>query len=60
MASQTETDEVYKKELEKAIEFFETASKESKYLLPNPVQFCLPFYRSFYSIIFKNRKLKKK
>ena len=30
-ASQAETDEDYKKELEKAIEFFEIAAKESSY-----------------------------
>jgi len=51
MASQAETDEDYKKELEKAIKFFETAAKEASYY--NPAQFCLPFYRSFHTIIFK-------
>src|SRR5690606_32583382 len=44
MASQAETDEDYKRELENAIEFFEIASKEAKYY--NPAQFCLLFYRS--------------
>ena len=54
MASQAETDEDYKKELEKAIEFFETAAKEASYY--NPAQFCLPFYRSFHTIIFKKQE----
>jgi HEAT repeat protein len=56
MASKAETDEDYKKELEKAIEFFETAAKEASYF--NPAQFCLPFYRSFYTIIFKKQDSK--
>ncbi|WP_292374837.1 MULTISPECIES: HEAT repeat domain-containing protein [unclassified Methanosarcina] len=54
MASQAETEENYKKELEKAIEYFEIAAKESS--SSNPSQFCLPFYRSFYLIIFKKQK----
>jgi len=54
MASQAETDEDYKKELEKAIEFFENAAKEVSH--NNPAQFCLPFYRSFHSIIFKKQE----
>ena len=53
-ASQAETDEDYKKELEKAIKFFETAAKETSNF--NPAQFCLPFYRSFYTIIFKKQE----
>ncbi|AKB12157.1 HEAT repeat [Methanosarcina thermophila] len=55
MASQAETDEDYKKELEKAIEFFEIAAKEAYYFY-NPAQFCLPFYRSFHTIIFKKQE----
>jgi HEAT repeat protein len=55
-ASQAETDEDYKKELEKAIVFFETAEKEASYY--NPAQFCLPFYRSFHTIIFKKQDAK--
>jgi HEAT repeat protein len=43
-----------KKELEKAIEFFEIAAKEAIY--HNPAQFCLPFYHSFYTIIFKKHE----
>ncbi|HII94019.1 MAG TPA: HEAT repeat domain-containing protein, partial [Methanosarcina sp.] len=56
MASQAETDEDYKKELEKAIEFFETAAKEVSDKLLNPSRFCLPFYRSFHTIIFKKQE----
>ena len=56
MASQAETEENYKKELEKAIEFFEIATKEASY--SNPAQFCLPFYRSFYTIIFQRQEAK--
>jgi HEAT repeat protein len=55
-ASQAETDEDYKKELEKAIEFFEKAAQNSSWL--NPSKFCLPFYRSFHAIIFKKRGVK--
>lgn len=50
-ASQAVNDEDYKKELENAISFFEKASKESVRF--NPSEFCLPFYRSFHTIIFK-------
>ncbi|WP_200895785.1 HEAT repeat domain-containing protein [Methanosarcina mazei] len=55
-AAQAEKDEDYKKELEKAIEFFEKAAKESR--LDNPAQFCLPFYRSFHTIIFEKQEAK--
>jgi HEAT repeat protein len=54
IASQAESDEDYKKELEKAIKFFEIAANEASY--NNPAQFCLPFYRSFYTIIFKKQE----
>lgn len=50
-ASQAEKEEDYKDELETAISFFEKASKES--IRFNPSEFCLPFYRSFHTIIFK-------
>ena len=48
-ASQAENEIIYRKEFEHAIGFFENASKEST--IYNPSQFCLPFYRSFYTII---------
>jgi HEAT repeat protein len=54
MASHAEKEEGYKKELEKAIEFYENAAKEGSDL--NPAQFCLPFYRSFYAIIFEKQE----
>lgn len=50
-ASQSESEEEYRTELEKAIDFFDKASKELTYLPPS--KFCLPFYRSFYAIIFE-------
>ncbi len=55
-ASQAEKDEDYKKKLEKAIEFFEKAAKESKHFSPS--QFCFPFFRSFHTIVFKEWEAK--
>ena len=48
-ASISESNETYISELEKAIHFFEKASNEASHY--NPSSFCLPFYRSFYTII---------
>jgi HEAT repeat protein len=56
-ASQTEREQDYRKELEKAICFFEKAALE--FSSWSPSQFCLPFYRSFYTIIFKKQEAKK-
>lgn len=53
-ASQAEKEEDYKQELENAIEYFEKASTG----LNNPSQFCLPFYRSFLTIIFTKQEAK--
>ena len=44
----------YKNELEKAIEFFEKSS--TNIFIFNPSTFCLPFYRSFHTIIFKKQE----
>jgi HEAT repeat protein/nucleoside phosphorylase len=44
------------KELENAISFFEKSVQEST--LFNPAKFCLPFYRSYYSVIFKKQEAK--
>ncbi len=55
-ASQAEKEEDYEKELEKAILFFEKATQESTYGLFNPSQFCLPFYRSFRTIVFNKQE----
>jgi HEAT repeat protein len=57
-ASQAENEENYKKELENAIYFFEKAAQNYE-IMSNPAQFCLPFYRSFYTIIFKRNEAKK-
>ncbi len=56
-ASQAETYEDYKRELEKAIKFFEIAAQES-FTSSNPSKFCLSFYRSFHAIIFKKQEAK--
>jgi HEAT repeat protein len=53
-ASQAEKDEYYKKDLEKAITFFEFSAHENKSFSPS--QFCLPFYRSFHTIVFKRNE----
>jgi HEAT repeat protein len=55
-ASQAEREEDYKRELETAISFFEIAAQESRW--DNPSQFCLPFYRSFHTILFKKQQAK--
>ena len=44
----------YKNEFEKAIEFFDKSLHE--HILFNPSTFCLPFYRSFHTIIFKKQE----
>lgn len=53
-ASQSKNEIDYKRDFERAIEFFANASKEST--LYNPSQFCLPFYRSFYTIISEEKQ----
>jgi len=55
-ASQAEKNEDYKEELENAITFFEKAVKESSASWRNPSQFCLPFYHSFHTILFKKQE----
>ncbi|QIB90825.1 HEAT repeat domain-containing protein [Methanosarcina mazei] len=50
-ASQSESEDEYRTEVEKAIDFFDKASKELTYHPPS--KFCLPFYRSFYAIVFE-------
>ena len=55
-ASLARTEEDYKNELERAIEFYEKAAHES--IWKNPSQFCLPFYRSFFTIVFKKQEAK--
>jgi len=57
-ASKAESEEEYKRELETAIAFFEKAA-HAPTRMSNPSKFCLPFYRSFHTIIFKKQKAKK-
>jgi HEAT repeat protein len=51
-ATKAEEAEEFENELNKAIKFFEISSRETPYY-NNPSRFCLPFYRSFYTITFK-------
>ncbi|MFZ3169618.1 MAG: HEAT repeat domain-containing protein [Candidatus Methanoperedens sp.] len=53
-ASEAKSDESVRKELETALRFFEKASNGStESTFSNPAKFCLPFYRSFYTITFR-------
>ncbi len=51
-ATKAVNEKKFRKELEDAIEFFEKSLKEAPFDF-NPAEFCLPFYRSFYKIIFR-------
>jgi len=57
-ASHAEKEENYKEKLEKAVEFFKVAAEESPHRKFNPSSFCLPFYRSFHTIVFKREEAK--
>lgn len=48
-ASQSESEEAYIRELENSINFFEKSFEDQSFY--NPSIFCLPLYRSFYSMI---------
>ena len=50
-ATATETEEDFRKELKNALSFFEKSLKEERMF--NPSSFCLPFYRSFYTVTFE-------
>jgi len=50
-ATGAESEEDFRKEMKNALEFFERSSKEATY--SNPSKFCLPFYRSFYTVTFE-------
>ena len=50
-ATDAEDEEEFREEIKNALEFFERSSKESTYF--NPSSFCLPFYKSFYTITFE-------
>jgi HEAT repeat protein len=51
-ASESRNKDDLKNEIKKAIEYFEKASTEVPSL--NPAKFCLPFYRSYFALTFKN------
>ena len=51
-ATEAEGEEEFRKELENALQYFERSAAEAKY--SNPAKFCLPFYRSFYSLTCKS------
>ena len=53
-ATNAENEDLIQKELENAIGFFEKSAQESKWF--DPAKFCLPFYRSYYSVIFKKQE----
>lgn len=50
-AGEAESEDVFRKDIESALGFFENASKEATFF--NPAKFCLPFYHSFYTLTFK-------
>jgi len=53
-ATEVENKEDFKRELEIAIKFFENSNEEV--FLFEPARFCLPFYRSFYTLTFKKEE----
>lgn len=53
-ATTAESETIFREEFENALKFFEAASKEST--LFKPASFCLPFYRSFYTITFNRQE----
>ena len=50
-ATEAEREEDFREEMKNAIDFFERSSNKVTYF--NPSSFCLPFYRSFYTITFE-------
>lgn len=53
-ASEADSEDKFKRELEKAIRFFKASSNEATY--ETPATFCVLFYKSFYTITFKKMK----
>ena len=53
-ATNAEDEVLLQKELENAIGFFEKSAEELKWF--NPSKFCLPFYRSYYTVIFRKQE----
>jgi len=54
IATEAESEERLKEEMDKAIEYFEKSSQESRFI--NPAEFCLPFYRSYNAVIFRKEE----
>lgn len=54
MAANVKTYDDLKKEMERAIRYFENSSRQETY--SKPAKFCLPFYRSFYTLTFKKEE----
>ena len=48
-----ESEEDFRKELKNALAFFEISLKGETLFNTNPSKFCLPFYKSFYTITFE-------
>jgi len=53
-ATEAESEERLKEEMDKAIGYFEKSSHESTYF--NPSKFCLPFYRSYNAVISRQEE----
>ena len=53
-ATNAEDEDLFQKELENAISFFEKSARESTWF--NPAKFCLPFYKSYYYVIFRKQE----
>lgn len=53
-ATEAQSEEEFRKELENSLNYFGNPLMETTYF--NPAEFCLPFYRSFYMITFKNQE----
>jgi len=56
-ATEAESEDELKEEMAKAIGYFEKSSQESKFCF-NPAKFCLPFYRSYNAVIFRQENAK--
>ncbi|HEY9206207.1 MAG TPA: hypothetical protein VIO58_09815 [Candidatus Methanoperedens sp.] len=53
-ATEAKSEEKFKRELERALRFFEKSSTEATF--ESPARFCHLFYKSFHAIIFKKQK----
>ena len=57
-ATEAENEDLFRKGITNALEFFEASSREATY--SHLSRFCLPFYRSFYTIAFKKTEAEDK